>query len=49
VFDLIFGSFRNPKEYVKEIGFYNGASSRLVDMLSFRDVSVPEENSQKSA
>jgi len=44
VFDLIFGSFRNPKEYVNETGFYNGASSRIVDMLSFRDISVPENN-----
>jgi sterol desaturase/sphingolipid hydroxylase (fatty acid hydroxylase superfamily) len=42
LFDLIFGSFRNPKEYVKESGFYNGASSRIVDMLSFRDISVRE-------
>lgn len=45
VFDLIFGSFRNPKEYVKETGFYNGASSRIVDMLSFRDVSSPRKKS----
>jgi len=45
VFDLIFGSFRNPKEYVKETGFYNGASSRIIDMLSFRDVSSPGKKS----
>ena len=41
VFDLIFGSFRNTKDYVKETGFYNGASSRIVEMLTFRDVSSP--------
>jgi len=43
VFDLIFGTFRNPKDYVKETGFYIGASSRIVDMLSFHDISIPEK------
>jgi len=44
LFDIIFGTFRNPEEYVKETGFYNGASSRITEMLRFRDVSVPEKN-----
>jgi len=39
VFDLIFGTFRNPNEYVKETGFYYGASSKLSDMLTFHDIS----------
>jgi len=42
VFDLIFGTFRNPKEYVRETGFFDGASSKIFDMLSFRDISVAE-------
>jgi sterol desaturase/sphingolipid hydroxylase (fatty acid hydroxylase superfamily) len=42
VFDLLFGTFRNPKEYAPEQGFYDGASARLGDLLLWRDVaSVP--------
>ena len=44
LFDVIFGTFRNPNDYVQETGFYNGASSRVLDMLSFRDVSAPKKN-----
>ena len=39
--DMVFGTFKNPKGYQKETGFYHGASSRVMDMLSFRDVSMP--------
>ena len=42
--DMIFGTFKNPKTYQKETGFYNGASSRILDMLSFKDVTQPDEN-----
>ncbi len=38
LFDIIFGTFNNPKDFVKETGFYNGASSRVVDILLFKDV-----------
>ena len=38
--DMIFGTFKNPKNYEKETGFYDGASSRVLDMFMFRDVSV---------
>lgn len=38
VFDILFGTFRNPRGYVKETGFYQGASSRIKDMLLFREV-----------
>ena len=41
VFDLIFGTFRNPAGYEHENGFYHGASARVGDMLVFRDVTVP--------
>jgi len=46
LFDVIFGTFRNPNDYVRETGFYDGASSRVLDMLSFRDVSTPEKINQ---
>ncbi len=39
IMDIIFGTFRNPKAYEMETGFYNGASARIADMLMFRDVS----------
>ena len=41
--DLIFGTFKNPKNYVEESGFYIGGSSRVVDMLMFKDISKDHE------
>ena len=41
VYDLIFGTFSNPKEFKGENGFYNGASNRMKEMLLFKDVSRP--------
>jgi sterol desaturase/sphingolipid hydroxylase (fatty acid hydroxylase superfamily) len=38
VFDMLFGTFRNPSRYVKETGFYEGASSKLKEMLLFQDI-----------
>ena len=37
--DLLFGTFRNPIGYEHATGFWDGASSRVVDMLLLRDVS----------
>lgn len=39
IYDLLFGTFHNPKHFEEETGFYNGASSRIADMLLCRDVS----------
>jgi sterol desaturase/sphingolipid hydroxylase (fatty acid hydroxylase superfamily) len=41
VFDLLFGTFRNPSGYEMETGFCEGASARVADMLMWRDVSTP--------
>lgn len=38
LFDILFGTFRNPKEFDHVTGFYEGASSRVVDMLLARDI-----------
>ena len=38
IFDLLFGTFRNPETYDMETGFYNGASGRVGDMLLFKNV-----------
>lgn len=42
VFDMLFGTFRNPKDFQRENGFYDGASARIPEMLAFRDVSRPK-------
>ena len=39
IWDILFGTFHNPKNYENETGFYDGASSRIKDMILFRDIS----------
>ena len=42
LWDMVFGTFRNPRRLDDvRCGFYRGASTRIVDMLLGRDVSVP--------
>jgi sterol desaturase/sphingolipid hydroxylase (fatty acid hydroxylase superfamily) len=41
VWDLVFGTFRNPATFSGETGFWNGASARIVPMLLGRDVGQP--------
>lgn len=41
LWDMVFGTFRNPATWDKEAGFYKGASSRIWEMLIGRDVSEP--------
>lgn len=48
VFDMLFGTFRNPKGFELSTGFYPGASARMLDMLLFRDVSRPAEPSGRT-
>ena len=43
IFDILFGTFRNPKTYESEVGFYKGASNRIGEMLIFQDVSTPKK------
>lgn len=38
VFDMLFGTFRNPKSRKEETGFYHGASAKVWEMLRFKDV-----------
>jgi hypothetical protein len=40
LFDLIFGTFRNPKEFVAESGFDGVSSAQILDMLACRDVAA---------
>ncbi len=43
LWDIVFGTFRNPAAPQERAGFYPGASTRLAAMLAFRDVSLPPE------
>ena len=43
LFDIIFGTFHNPRDFAPVNGFYDGASLRLTDMLLFRDVATPND------
>jgi sterol desaturase/sphingolipid hydroxylase (fatty acid hydroxylase superfamily) len=43
IIDMIFGTFKNPKAFEQESGYYLGASNRILEMLSFRDVTSPKE------
>ena len=38
VYDMIFGTFQNPRDYQGEYGFYEGGSAKVLDMISFRDI-----------
>ncbi len=42
--DMIFGTFKNPKSFSEATGFYNGASSKLKDMLLFKDISKNKQS-----
>jgi len=42
LWDLVFGTFRNPQSFQKEHGFYPGGSERLAEMLAFRDITSPK-------
>jgi hypothetical protein len=40
---MVFGTWHNPSSGARPglLGFYHGASSRVLEMLAFRDVSKP--------
>ena len=48
LWDMVFGTFRNPEGFQAQHGFYDGASERIPEMLAFRDVSTPKPTKAKS-
>ncbi len=49
IFDILFGTFHNPKGYEYDTGFYDGSSDRIVDMLLFKDINdQPQPQELKS-
>jgi sterol desaturase/sphingolipid hydroxylase (fatty acid hydroxylase superfamily) len=41
LWDIVFGTFRNPREFRGECGFEAGADRKLGSMLAFADVNAP--------
>ena len=41
IYDMLFGTFRNPRAFRGECGFENGADRELGAMLAFADVNAP--------
>ncbi|MEY4239201.1 MAG: hypothetical protein RL339_1802 [Pseudomonadota bacterium] len=39
IFDILFGTFRNPKDWQDQAGFHAGSTSQLGEMLAFRKIS----------
>lgn len=42
IYDILFGTWKNPKNFEFENGFYMGASSKIGDMLLFKDIDRKE-------
>lgn len=49
IFDIIFGTFRNPERFAGETGFYDGASARVPRMLVGGDVSSPPPDAERAS
>lgn len=45
LFDILFGTFYNPKDYEHETGFYPGATDKIIAMLRFKDISQVSDQS----
>jgi len=41
LWDIVFGTFRNPRQFNGECGFEHGADRRMPAMLAFADVNAP--------
>jgi sterol desaturase/sphingolipid hydroxylase (fatty acid hydroxylase superfamily) len=41
LWDIVFGTFRNPRRWDGKAGFHDGASARIAEMLVGVDVSRP--------
>ena len=44
IYDIIFGTFKNPTKFESEAGFYIGASSKIGQMILFKDISETEHS-----
>jgi sterol desaturase/sphingolipid hydroxylase (fatty acid hydroxylase superfamily) len=49
LWDIVFGTFKNPATWQGQAGFYDGASLRVPEMLVGMDVSEPKKPARDSA
>jgi sterol desaturase/sphingolipid hydroxylase (fatty acid hydroxylase superfamily) len=49
IFDIVFDTFRNPRDFEMDTGYYDGASAKVIDMLLWRDISSQEQESAEVA
>jgi sterol desaturase/sphingolipid hydroxylase (fatty acid hydroxylase superfamily) len=49
VWDIVFGTWRNPVGFATEAGFYDGSSARVGAMLIGRDIGSPSEAASSNA
>jgi sterol desaturase/sphingolipid hydroxylase (fatty acid hydroxylase superfamily) len=47
LFDIMLGTFNNPKEFSKDTGFYDGASNKISEMVLFKDINNELANTHK--
>lgn len=47
LYDMLFGTFKNPAGYEHQTGFYEGASRKVKEMLLFKDISETQETTLK--
>ena len=47
IFDILFGTFKNPVDYEHVTGLFYGASAKVWDMLCFRDLIKEKKNKIK--
>jgi hypothetical protein len=38
IFNIIFGTFKNPKEFSSDIGFHDGRLTKVQEVLLFKDI-----------
>lgn len=48
IYDILFGTFKNPKTNEYEAGFYEGGSAMVKEMLLFKDISRPDVDISKN-
>ena len=49
LWDLVFGTFRNPERWSAKAGYYDGASARIPEMLIGIDVSTEPGRSDRAS
>ncbi len=49
LWDMLFGTFRNPATWNERAGFYSGASERVFEMLLGRDVTRPQSEAPRAS